>query len=77
MTQYQIPTKFHLSDATAKLADMSPDAVLDIVNEYGNQETVLSLKESLDEVIDQCGDLYINEIEGEDCIKFLRKILGE
>lgn len=77
MTQYQIPTKFHLSDATAKLADMSPDVVLDIVNEYGNQETVLSLKESLDEVIDQCGDLYINEIEGEDYIKFLRKILGE
>lgn len=77
MTQYQIPTKFHLSDATAKLANMSPDAVLDIVNEYGNQETVLSLKESLDEVIDQCGDLYINEIEGEDYIKFLRKILGE
>lgn len=82
MTQYEIPTTFHLSDAVSKLNEMDQNEMdqNEMTGTYsidGYPETVRDLKYDLEDVIDLSGDLFINEIEGEDAIAYLRKILGE
>lgn len=77
MTQYEIPTTFHLSDAVSKLNEMDQNEMTDTYSIDGYPETVRDLKYDLEDVIDLSGDLFINEIEGEDAIAYLRKILGE
>ena len=77
MTQYEIPTTFHLSDAVSKLNKMDQNEMTGTYSIDGYPETVRDLKYDLEDVIDLSGDLFINEIEGEDAIAYLRKILGE
>lgn len=77
MTQYEIPTTFHLSDAVSKLNEMNQYEETGFDTLDGYPETVGTFKNDLEEVIDCSGDLFINEIEGEDAIAYLRKILDE
>lgn len=77
MTQYEIPTTFRLSDAVSKLNEMDQNEMTGTYSIDGYPEIVRDLKYDLEDVIDLSGDLFINKIEGEDAIAYLRKILGE
>lgn len=52
MLQYQIPTKFHLSDAVSKLNELNLNDLTDTETIDGYPETNESLKNDLIKVID-------------------------
>lgn len=67
---------FKLSDAISKLETMEQNEVLPFSSFDGYPETVESFKMNLEEIMDLDGDISITDIEGDDAIEYLTKILN-
>ena len=67
---------FKLSDAISKLETMEQNEVLPFASFDGYPETVGSFKTNLEEIMDLDGDISINDIEGDEAVDYLTKILN-
>ena len=67
---------FKLSDAISKLEIMEQNEVLPFASFDGYPETVESFKTNLEEIMDLDGDISITDIEGDEAIEYLTKILN-
>ena len=67
---------FKLSDAISKLETMEQNEVLPFASFDGYPETVESFKMNLEEIMDLDGNISITDIEGNEAIEYLTKILN-
>lgn len=67
---------FKLSDAISKLETMEQNEVLPFSSFDGYPETVESFKMNLEEIMDLDGNISITDIEGNEAIEYLTKILN-
>lgn len=67
---------FKLSDAISKLETIEQNEVLPFSSFDGYPEAVGSFKTNLEEIMDLDGDISITDIEGNEAIEYLTKILN-